>query len=474
MMISDEEAKAFAAAMAALGPFEPAPHIAVAVSGGSDSLALLLLLRAWLRAQGGRLTALSVDHGLRPEAAAECRQVGDLIARLNQAGAAPSAAPQVEHHILTWRGEKPAAGLMAAAREARYHLLTDWCRCHDVLHLGLAHHADDQVETVLMRAAHGSGASGLAGMTGARCTAGVRLLRPLLGWHKQDLVAIVKRCALPWIEDPSNQSERFERVRWRRHLEARTDMASLLADTVAAGRRRDQLEREAGLWLAQQGRIDPHGYVVLPLAGISALTAERRDQVLRQVLEMVGAARFPPPPSGLAAVIDKLQGTPAGDRNLTATLGGCRLVARGGRMSVFREADGCDGPLPVTPGKWQLWDRRFQVRAVMTADQGQGGERDGPVTPQIRIAAIGKYGLRGLSLPPSLKSVPIAAREALPGLWLDGRLRSVGEVRTADAAEFSAPEAFGDPNYRLEVSFLPARAATSCAFTVVTPTRHTM
>ncbi|HWT97274.1 MAG TPA: tRNA lysidine(34) synthetase TilS, partial [Terriglobales bacterium] len=253
MKIAEQEAKAFAAAMSALGPFEPAPHIAVAVSGGSDSLALLVFLRDWLAPHGGRLTALSVDHGLRPEAAAECRQVGELISELNASGitAARGAAwPAIDHHILTWQGAKPTTGLMAAARQARYRLLTAWCRAHDVLHLALAHHADDQAETVLMRADHGSGAAGLAGMSALLCRDGVRLLRPLLGWRKHDLTADLQRRGLSWIEDPSNRAQRFERVRWRQQLGAQADIAPLLAEASAAGTRRDRLERQTAIWLA--------------------------------------------------------------------------------------------------------------------------------------------------------------------------------------------------------------------------------
>lgn len=470
-MITDGEAKVFATAMSALGPFEAAPHIAVAVSGGSDSLALLLLLRDWIAPRGGRLTALSVDHGLRPESAVECRQVGDRVAALNEASAAPATSVRIDHHILVWQGEKPSTGLMAAAREARYRLLAAWCRSHDVLHLALAHHADDQAETVLMRADHGSGATGLAGMSALRCAAGVRLLRPLLDWRKADLVASLERCGLSWIEDPSNRAGRFERVRWREQLEGQVDIAPLLAETAAAGARRDRLERSAGRWLATQGRIDPHGYVVLPLAGLLGIADELRDQVLRQVLEMAGAATFPPPPTGLAALVGKLGAAQADGSNLTTTLGGCVLAVRHGKLSIFREADGCAGPFPILPDEWLDWDQRFRVR--MRALDGCAGAGE-QAAARYQVAAIGKYGLRGHNLPAVLKSVPRVAREALPGLWQDGELCAVGTVRSADPSESASSEVLKGTIYKLEVSFLPAQAATSCGFTVVLPARHTM
>ena len=159
-----------AALMAPLGPFERPPSIAVAVSGGSDSLGLGLLLAEWVRDRGGQLIVLTVDHGLRAEAATECAHVAEIFA----------AIPNCSAHVLRWHGEKPEHGLQAAARAARYALLADWCRAHGVLHLAVGHTAEDQAETVAMRQAHGSGPLGLAGMAALRPEAGVRLLRPLL------------------------------------------------------------------------------------------------------------------------------------------------------------------------------------------------------------------------------------------------------------------------------------------------------
>ena len=132
-----------AALMAPLGPFERPPSIAVAVSGGSDSLGLGLLLAEWVRDRGGQLIVLTVDHGLRAEAAAECAHVAEIF----------TAIPNCSAHVLRWRGEKPEHGLQAAARSARYALLADWCRAHGVLHLAVGHTAEDQAETVAMRQA---------------------------------------------------------------------------------------------------------------------------------------------------------------------------------------------------------------------------------------------------------------------------------------------------------------------------------
>ena len=159
----------FAGLIERLGPFEQGPRLAVAVSGGPDSLCLCLLAAGWAAARGGVVSALIVDHGLRPEAAAEARQVAAWL-----------RARRIDHHVLRWADVKPATGIQAAAREARYRLLGDWCRAAGILHLLLGHHLDDQAETVALRQARQSGAAGLAGMAAVRELAGLRLLRPFL------------------------------------------------------------------------------------------------------------------------------------------------------------------------------------------------------------------------------------------------------------------------------------------------------
>src|SRR5689334_21506590 len=143
----------FADLMAPLGPFEARSRLAVAVSGGRDSLALALLAAGWCRSVGGEVVGLTVDHRLRPGSGAEARQVGRWL-----------AAAGIAHHILVRRDELAAGSRQAAARAARYALLGDWCRRQGVLHLLVAHQQEDQAETLLLRLGRGSGLEGLAAM----------------------------------------------------------------------------------------------------------------------------------------------------------------------------------------------------------------------------------------------------------------------------------------------------------------------
>ncbi|MFP4360257.1 MAG: tRNA lysidine(34) synthetase TilS, partial [Alphaproteobacteria bacterium] len=163
--------------MAALGPFEPAPHLALAVSGGADSLALAVLAADWLSARGGRGTVLTVDHGLRPAAAAEAVWTADMVARLGLA-----------HRTLRWRRPRGLRVTQASARVARYRLLEAAAAEAGCLHLLLAHHREDNARTIAMRRRRAAG-PGLAGMPAVRELDRVRLLRPLLGCARARLRA---------------------------------------------------------------------------------------------------------------------------------------------------------------------------------------------------------------------------------------------------------------------------------------------
>lgn len=196
---------------ALFAPLSSAPGLVLAVSGGPDSLALLLLAARWraLRrnaAGGPAFLVASVDHGLRPAAAGEAGAVAELAGRLG-----------FEARVLVWRGEKPRRGVQEAAREARYRLLVQAARETGASHVVTAHHRDDQAETVLMRLAGGSGVGGLAAMRPVAALAGTPLLlaRPLLALPKSCLVAVAREAGVVAVDDPANRDPRFARARLR-------------------------------------------------------------------------------------------------------------------------------------------------------------------------------------------------------------------------------------------------------------------
>ena len=188
-----------------LAPLRRFPRVALAVSGGPDSLALMQLA-ARLRAEFGvSLTVLTVDHGLRESSGEEAAMVGRQAAALG-----------LPHAILTWAsGESRAASLQARARAARYDLMAAYCHAHDIQVLVTAHHLDDQAETFLMRLKRGSGLDGLAAIPERGAWAGIAVLRPLLDVQKARLVATLREADVRFVCDPSNHDPRFERARVR-------------------------------------------------------------------------------------------------------------------------------------------------------------------------------------------------------------------------------------------------------------------
>src|SRR5258708_3503119 len=186
--------------------WKSAPAIVLAVSGGPDSIALLWLAARWRRslARGPRLIAVTVDHGLRSEAAREARDVKRLARMLD-----------LPHRTMRWTGAKPKTGLPAAARNARYRLLAQAARAGGATHILTAHTRDDQAETLLMRMLRGSGIAGLAAMARESEREGVLLARPLLGIPKSQLVATLNKAKITFADDPTNRDASYTRPRLR-------------------------------------------------------------------------------------------------------------------------------------------------------------------------------------------------------------------------------------------------------------------
>lgn len=178
--------------------------IAVGVSGGADSLALVLMAKEELTVFGYRIIALTVNHQLRPSAAAEAEYVAKIMAEHN-----------IEHHILVWQGEKPEHGVEEAAREARYRLIGEWCKTNNVGVVMLAHHLYDQAETFLMRLQRGSGLEGLSCMREVTNRQSLTILRPFLRHTPDELRVYLKRRNIQWVEDESNIDTQYLRNRIR-------------------------------------------------------------------------------------------------------------------------------------------------------------------------------------------------------------------------------------------------------------------
>jgi tRNA(Ile)-lysidine synthase len=296
-----------------------AKAIVLAVSGGPDSMALMLLAADWAK-EGDTppLFVATVDHGLRPDARHEAEQVGLWANGLG-----------LPHHILAWDGDKPKTRIQERARDARYGLLCAYAAEMGADHLVTAHHADDQAETVLFRLLRGSGLKGLAGMAFATERGGLVHDRPLLDWTKDDLIALCRGREQAFFEDPSNRNPAYARTRLRQLsgvlAEHGLDRGALLRFGARAARADAALQsRAAALAGGLRNLAAEPGFQ----ADISSLRAEP-DEILGRILEIeIRALRGKEVPlrlDRLESAAAGLQAALVGNRSFTTTLGGMSL-----------------------------------------------------------------------------------------------------------------------------------------------------
>lgn len=423
--IRPDELDSLFARFAALGP------CVLAVSGGSDSTALMVLFADWLRQRGrstGTCTVLTVDHGLRASSADEARAV-----------AAGAAELGYRHATLAWEGPKPRSGIQAAARSARYRLMAGYMRAHGLGLLLTGHTRDDQAETLLMRLARGSGLDGLTAMAplspfgergpGDGVSAGSGALwigRPFLDVPKACLRATLEKRGVRWMEDPSNIAPEFERARLRAaraHLDAlglTPDMLALSAARLARARRAIEATVDE---FCDPGvgavRVDPCGVIIIDRASLR----DAGDEVALRVLERAVIAAGG---SGERVPLAKLESVLAGIRASRTAVPGHWTLARAmiaAEASIVRvEREPGREPLPeitISPGTTIRWDGRFLV----TLARGIPG---GPV----QVRPLGETGLRDLRRrAPDAENAPARAAAAVPSIWHEGRLVAVPPLR---------------------------------------------
>lgn len=327
-------AQDFARALAQLLPPHLPPRLALAVSGGADSTALALLAQAYCMARGGEVRAFIVDHGLRAESAQEAQMTA---ARLHHHA--------ISSQILTLTLE-PGPALQARARAARYQALAQAAWAAGFVYLALGHHKADQYETVAMRAAHGPG--GGEGMAAWSARDQIVLLRPLLQLSPDQFRPFLQARGMGWVEDPSNQLRRFERVRVRQDQRGHPPQDGLL---------RAAQEQEDAMFLARHAVLSPYGYALLE-------GESWPPSALARLLRTVGGRLYPPRQDAVQRLAAKLR---------PATLGGVRLLPAGrlgGRWLLVREPALCAPPARACVN--ERWDERFTLLHTVAGAVGWG------------------------------------------------------------------------------------------------------
>ncbi len=330
------------------------------------------------------------------------------------------------HTTLAWTGAKPATGIQAAARAARYRLFSEHLEAHGIEALATAHTRDDQAETLLMRLARGSGADGLAGMQERTQMGPITVLRPMLMFSKADLIATLKAKGETWIEDPSNEKQQFERVRLRQQR-ASLEAAGLTNEAVALsakrlGRARQALDEMTARYLEQAPetlRIDALGYAELSWSWLMGLPEEIRLRILGRLIGAIGGADEPVSTSGLEAMTEARGWKSPAGHSLAGAVFSCGKDQD--RILAVREFGRKGAPLPVLDlksGQKCLWDHRFTVA------------NDTEPAKILRVCALGVEGAAVLKAAnrPAGKGLPVhplAALYTIPSFWDGERLAAV-------------------------------------------------
>jgi tRNA(Ile)-lysidine synthase len=311
----------------ALAPLAEHDALLLAVSGGPDSVALMLLAAEWSHRAAKRIEIATVDHGLRAEAAQEALRVGEWCSDLG-----------FPHHILRWEGEKPTTRIQERARAARYGLLCACARESGASAVVTAHHADDQAETILFRLTRGSAIAGLAGMAASRLD-GLALLRPLLGLRKQALEAFCAARGRAFLRDPSNENPAYARVRLRRLggllEEQGLGVDALLRLGARAARAEEALAAAAAEAATALPAVRDERVFEVAAAPLQSLPREILQRVVAAEIERIGASA--PRLERQERMCERLAEALALGSSFKATLGGAAITLARGRLTIRPE-----------------------------------------------------------------------------------------------------------------------------------------
>lgn len=321
--------------------------LGIALSGGGDSVALMHLAVEWAGDRGVRLAAATVDHGLRDGSGAEAAAAG-----------VGAAALGLDHVVLRWDGAG-SGNLMDRARRARLRLLSDWARTHGLAAVALGHTRDDQAETLLMRLSRGAGIDGLAAMSARRHAEGALWLRPFLEIGRQELRDWLRQIGADWIEDPSNDDPRFDRVRIRRAMaDLQLDPAALALSAGHLAAVREALN--AGLAPVLDSARADLGALHLDLAAFRALPTEQRRRLILGAVGFVTGAPYPPRRAGTDHALRELA---LGRR---VTLDGT-VLDPGRGLLIHREPGAAERAELVG----DIWDNRWKINGLRGGDRVQ-------------------------------------------------------------------------------------------------------
>lgn len=371
--------------------------LAVAVSGGADSLCLLLLAHKLAQQNGGRVIALTVDHGLRAESKDEVRHLRKW-----------TNAKGIEHIILEWKGQKPTSCLQEKAREARYHLLTSWCQNNHIPTLLLGHHQQDQIETFWMRLSSGSGLDGLTGMKKRVVRDGITYIRPFLGVPKERLKATLTNDNETWIEDPSNDSHLFFRGRIRSFLHEEGLSEQRLMNIMEKLKVDADFIQDALLkTIRTHVHLREGGYITLERHIFEDLHPALAKRLLSYLIHWFSGNHYPSRTAQVDRILENLK------KDLPFTAGSIYWFSQDKEILLMREPSQIQKEMPLDLlDKDTLWDHRYWIQREIKSHVPQG----------TVLAPVGHIS----SLKKEIQStIPSRIWPTLPALWCKGKLVSI-------------------------------------------------
>lgn len=383
-----------------VGP-NPPSRIGVAVSGGGDSIALLSAMAQYAERENIELMVITIDHGLRADSQREATVVTDLCLKLG-----------LQHHLEYWSGWDGSGNLQAEARAGRYALMADWAYANQITHIALAHTADDQAETVLMRLARAAGVDGLSAMSRSSMRDGITWVRPFLRTRRATLRLYLQASGRQWIEDPSNNNRQFDRVRMRDALTV-LETLGVTVDALCDVAQHQLEARQALDWqsfLIARDLVEIEaGAVVMTLNRFRAQPVEVKRRLLVHVIKWLTGDGYGPRRDAVGNALDAIA------TGQTATLAGCQITHAKDQFWVHREHQAVAA---LESHVSDPWDDRWHI--------------DGPDDDdEITVRALGFEVLSEIDGWRDL-NVPRAVLAVTPAVWYNDQVLAVPQVIADD------------------------------------------
>ena len=386
----------------------PMSSLLVAVSGGSDSIALMHLASRWAAQRGLVCSVITIDHDLRTESAREA-----IFVKL------AAGALGLEHKTVRWKGWDNNGNLQSCARKARYDLIGENRGRHNIVLTG--HTLDDQAETFLLRLRRGSGVDGLAAMPAKRKITGKNggfwLLRPMLELTRDKIKNFLVRQKISWVEDPSNEDNKFDRIVIRKVIQQLSDLgitAFLLSNTATHMRRaRTALDLQAGR-MAQQICSTHMGDLVIDRKGFSDMHAEIKFRLFARGLRWVSSNPYNPRFNALVAIMERVLTGKA------QTLHGCYIFPETEHIRISREFNAVS-KIRIPLRNNTLWDGRWKLQSL-----------DQHCNSFCQVAALGPEGARWVRERTNTV-IPYQSLQSHPGIYDNKGLRYAPSLITNSA-----------------------------------------